>query len=116
MSEYHKLRDAWHKAGDHAELQRLLNDPVLKRALEVVKAMSVPSPVALHELASKAPDAAMVSLNMTIATSLQAGVASALQLLQSLTRKPGKREDASQIEPFAHINEQYLHGRQPDTD
>lgn len=110
MTRYRKLLDRWHKEeGRHAAFRKLLEDPLMQDALEVIQAAAVPDTVGMESVLAKrsAEDANNV---VSHALSVQAGIQRALNTLFQLA-EPAPKKGEQMPEPFEHVNETLFNQR-----
>lgn len=104
MTRYRKLLDRWNKEeGRHAAFRKVLEEPLMRDALEIIQAAAVPDTAGLESVFAKrnAEDANNVIAH---ALSVQSGIQRAVNTLLQLAEAPPKRGEQLP-EPYEHINE-----------
>lgn len=104
MTRYRKLLDRWNKEqGKHAAFRKLLDEPLMREALEIVQAAAVPDTAGLENVLRNrtAPDATNV---LAHALTVQAGIQRAVNTILQLAEPPPKKGETLP-EPYEHVNE-----------
>lgn len=104
MTRYRKLIDRWNREeGRHAAFRKVLEDPLMRDALEILQAAAVPDTAGLESVLGKrsAEDANNVVAH---ALSVQAGIQRALNTLFQLA-EPAPKKGEALPEPYEHVNE-----------
>jgi hypothetical protein len=104
-----QLIDRWFKdAGKHAALRELLDNPIMRDALEILRADAAPQPVT-HQMLLQGVRGKDLAYATAQIHATQCGIQRALNRLQQLASPLPQRDENPLEEPFAHVNETYFH-------
>jgi len=101
-----KLSD-WYRDGKHIPFGSMIEDPLFKEFIEIVKEAAESNSTMVTEIAASSA-AAETTLRLSLVQASQAGMIEVTKLVKKLTRAPEQKERMKAPVPFEHIKDDYI--------